>query len=95
MGQEVNDAQWGLIAPHLPPKERTGWPRADDRRIVKGIPWVLRTGALARCIVPARLLNGSLETSQGMGGVRGVGKSVAGDSLRTRNWTGPGLHPAF
>lgn len=44
MRAEVSDAQWALIAPHLPPKKRRGRPRADDRRTIEGILWVLRTG---------------------------------------------------
>lgn len=42
---EVSDAQWALIARLLPPKKRRGRPRADDRRTINGILWVLRSGA--------------------------------------------------
>ena len=42
---ELTDGQWAVIAPLLPPKARTGRPRADDRRTLNGILWVLRTGA--------------------------------------------------
>lgn len=42
---EVSDAQWALIAPLLPPKKHRGRPRADDRRTIEGILWVLRSGA--------------------------------------------------
>ena len=45
MRQELSDAQWQLIEPHLPPKKRMGRPRADDRKTLEGILWVLRTGA--------------------------------------------------
>jgi transposase len=45
MRPELSDAQWKLIAPHLPPPKRMGRPRADDRRTLEGILWVLRTGA--------------------------------------------------
>jgi transposase len=45
MRAELSDAQWQLIAPHLPPPKRTGRPRADDRKTLEGILWVLRTGA--------------------------------------------------
>lgn len=41
----VSDAQWALIAPLLPPQPRRGRPRADDRRVLAGILWVLRSGA--------------------------------------------------
>src|SRR4030065_226859 len=45
MRRELSDAQWQLIEPHLPPKKRVGRPRADDRRTLEGILWVLRSGA--------------------------------------------------
>ena len=45
MRRELSDAQWQLIAPHLPPKKRMGRPRADDRKTLEGILWVLRSGA--------------------------------------------------
>lgn len=45
MGDEITDAQWRLIAPLLPAPKRMGRPRADDRRTLNGILWVLRTGA--------------------------------------------------
>ena len=45
MGKELTDEQWKLIAPHLPAAKRMGRPRADDRRTLEGILWVLRTGA--------------------------------------------------
>ena len=45
MRRELSDAQWQLIEPHLPPKKRMGRPRADDRKTLEGILWVLRSGA--------------------------------------------------
>ncbi len=45
MRQELSDVQWQLIAAHLPPPERMGRPRADDRKTLEGILWVLRSGA--------------------------------------------------
>ena len=42
---DLTDAQWALLAPLLPPPTRRGRPRADDRRTLNGILWVLRTGA--------------------------------------------------
>jgi len=45
MRRELSDAQWHLIAPHLPPPKRMGRPRADDRKTLEGILWVLRSGA--------------------------------------------------
>ena len=43
------DAQWRRLEPHLPPeKPWTGPPNAPHRRIINGILWILRTGALWR-----------------------------------------------
>jgi len=43
-GYELSDFEWGVMAPLLPNKPR-GVPRVDDRRVLNGIFWVLRTGA--------------------------------------------------
>jgi transposase len=42
---DLTDDQWSLIRPLRPPRARRGRPRADDRRTINGILWVLRTGA--------------------------------------------------
>lgn len=42
---ELTAGQWELIEPQLPPAKRRGRPRADDRRTVDGILWMLRSGA--------------------------------------------------
>lgn len=42
---ELSDAQWAYIAPLLPPKKQRGRPRADDRRTLNGVLWVLRSGS--------------------------------------------------
>ena len=44
MWYELRDYEWGVIKPMLPNKSR-GIPRVDDRRILNGIFWVLRSGA--------------------------------------------------
>ncbi|WP_229776039.1 IS5 family transposase [Deinococcus ruber] len=44
----LTDEQWVLLAPFLTPPEKTtkrGRPRRDDRTLLEGILWVLRTGA--------------------------------------------------
>jgi len=46
---ELTDFEWGIIAPLLPNKPR-GVPRVDDRRVLNGIFWVLRTGAPWRAL---------------------------------------------
>jgi len=41
---QLTDMQWVFIRPLLPPPARTGRPRADDRRTIEGILYVLITG---------------------------------------------------
>jgi transposase len=40
----LTDRQWAFIRPLLPPAARTGRPRADDRRTIEGVLYVLTTG---------------------------------------------------
>jgi transposase len=44
MRYELNDYEWCVIKPMVPNKPR-GVPRVDDRRVLDGIFWVLRSGA--------------------------------------------------
>src|SRR3546814_15183794 len=41
---DLTDFEWCVIEPLLPNKPR-GVPRVDDRRVLNGIFWVLRSGA--------------------------------------------------
>ena len=41
---DLTDFEWGVIHPLLPTKVR-GVKRADDRKVLNGISWRLRTGA--------------------------------------------------
>ena len=41
---DLTDFEWSVIKPLLPNKPR-GVPRVDDRRVLSGIFWVLRSGA--------------------------------------------------
>ena len=52
MTEDTTDAQWELIGPLLPPPKRTGHPRADDRRTLDGILYVLRRGCRWRDLPP-------------------------------------------
>ncbi len=45
----LTDFEWSVIQPLLPNKPR-GVPRVDDRRVLNGIFWVLRTGAPWRAL---------------------------------------------
>src|SRR6201988_2549402 len=44
MRYELTDDEWSAIKPMLPKKPR-GVPRVNDRRVLNGIFWVLRSGA--------------------------------------------------
>src|SRR4249919_513655 len=44
MRYELTDHEWAAIRPLLPNKPR-GVPRVNDRRVLNGIFWVLRSGA--------------------------------------------------
>jgi transposase len=41
---DLSDQEWAIIAPLLPNKPR-GVPRIDDRRVLNGIFYILRTGS--------------------------------------------------
>ena len=41
---DLSEVEWRLIEPLLPNKPR-GVPRFDDRRVLNGILWVIRSGA--------------------------------------------------
>jgi len=49
---DLSDFEWRVIVPLLPNKPR-GVPRVDDRRVLNGIFWVLRSGA-PWCDLPER-----------------------------------------
>lgn len=43
---DLSDKEWAVLEPLLPNQAgRRGRPRHDDRRVVNGILWILRTGA--------------------------------------------------
>ncbi len=44
MRYDLSDFEWSVIQPLLPNKPR-GVKRVDDRRVLNGIFWVLRSGA--------------------------------------------------
>lgn len=43
----LTDKQWAVIKPHLPKQnfKKGGRPRADDRKTINGIVWILQIGA--------------------------------------------------
>jgi transposase len=61
MRYELSDDEWATIRPMLPNKAR-GVPRVDDRRVLNGIFWVLRSGAPWRDLpTPLRSLHHLLQ----------------------------------
>jgi len=42
---ELSDEQWDFIKPHLPPQPIVGRKRADDRKTINGIFYVLMMGS--------------------------------------------------
>ena len=52
MEEELRDEQWALIEPLLPAHKRRGRPRAEDRRTLNGILWILRSGARWKDLPP-------------------------------------------
>lgn len=45
--RKLSDKQWSVLQPLLPKQDYTrgGRPRADDKKTVEGIIWILTTGA--------------------------------------------------
>ena len=48
-GFDLSDFEWSVIEPLLPNKPR-GVPRVDDRRVLNGIFWRLRTARRGRTL---------------------------------------------
>ena len=71
---ELTDFEWRVIKPLLPNKPR-GVPRVDDRRVLNGIFWILRSGSPWRD-VPERYGPTRRSTTASIaGGKRGSGTS--------------------
>jgi transposase len=64
---DLTDFEWRVIEPLLPNKPR-GVPRVDDRRMLNGIFWVLRSGAPWRDL-PERYGRGPRATTVSCAGV--------------------------
>ena len=66
MRYELADHEWTAIKPMLQNKPR-GVPRVNDRRVLNGIFWVLRSGAPWRDL-PTALAHTPLATTASSGG---------------------------
>jgi transposase len=51
---DLRDDEWAFIRPLLPPPATTGRPRANDRKTINGILYVLRTGCRWEDLPPER-----------------------------------------
>jgi len=88
MRYELTDYEWTAIKPLLPNKAR-GVPRVNDRRVLNGIFWVLRSGAPLSDL-PETFGPYTTCTIASFAGV-GLGPDLAAQHLR-RIWIG-GLDP--
>ncbi len=61
MRYELTDYEWAAIKPMLPNKPR-GVPRVNDRRVLNGIFWVLRSGAPWRDLPESWALHNLLQS---------------------------------
>lgn len=55
---DLSDKEWALLAPLMPPRSSTGRPRADDRKTMNGILYVLSTGCRWEDLPPERYGSG-------------------------------------
>jgi len=69
---DLTDFEWCVIEPLLPNKPR-GVPRVDDRRVLNGIFWVLRSGVPWRDLPGAMVRAPPATTASCDGGRRGGG----------------------
>src|SRR3954447_14610307 len=69
---ELTDSEWKAIEPCLPNKPR-GVPRVNDRRVLNGIFWVLRSGARWADLPELWAANDHLQSLQSLAEGRRVG----------------------
>ena len=58
MRSDLTDKEWELVRPLLPVRSRRGRPRADDRKTLDGILYVLSTGCRWEDVPPERYGSG-------------------------------------
>jgi transposase len=85
---ELTDGQWDYLRPFLPPQPRVGRKRADDRRIINGILFVLTTGCRWRDVprrygAPVTAWRREAEAVVRGGGVCGIQSWRCSEMLRT------------
>lgn len=55
---DLTDKEWTILAQLMPPRATTGRPRADDRKTLNGILYVLSTGCRWQDLPPERYGSG-------------------------------------
>ena len=75
MRYELTDFEWAAIWPFLPNKPR-GVPRVNDRRILNGIFWILRSGAPWRDLPDTTELSSKTFEAKSVPGLYFIGEVV-------------------
>lgn len=98
---DLTDEQWAMIEPLLPPQPRTGRRRADDRRTLNAILWILKTGA-RWCDLPRELGDDStahrrLKRWSGDGTWRRIWRALLGtlDAAGVLDWNACALDGSY
>jgi transposase len=88
MRYEISDCEWNVIRPMLPNKAR-GIPRVDDRRVLNGIFWVLRSRAPWRDLPGSYGSNFAIrgDLAQGFLRANGVEPILRDPSTSSASWT--------
>ena len=81
MRYEFSDQEWSIIRAMLPTKPR-GMPRVDDRRVLNGIFWVLRSGAPGGIFHPSMAPHHLLQSFRSLAKGRHLGQHPAGADTR-------------
>ena len=83
---DLSDVEWRLIEPLLPNKPR-GVARVDDRRVLNGIFYVLRTGSPWRDLsAMGPIRRSTIALTDGLGPVCGFGSSRLCRPARQAPW---------
>src|SRR5690348_3026789 len=89
----LTDSQWAFMEPLLPPPARTGRPRANDRRTIEGILYILITGCRWQDLPPEYDAPTTVWRRLKRWGEEGVWERIWRVALarldHTASWTGP------
>jgi transposase len=85
---QLTDGQWAFIRPLLPPPACTGRPRADDRRSIEGILYVLLTGCRWQDLPREYGAPTTVWRRLKRWGEEGVWERIWREALATLDWNG-------